>query len=313
MPKGIMSLFTVKMNRYIGNHDYVWNKGVVLERGKARAEVIETYDARKIIIRISGSDKRDFMTIITEELDRINEQYEKMKVDKMIPCNCSECKNKEKRHYYTYEDLKRRLEKGRQEVECGISYEMVNVRALIDEVIKYRRIERGKPYGPEKEYLSGPYQEDDMERESVFISYSHKDKVWLERVQTHLKALENEGIKFDYWDDTKLKAGMKWREEIEKALQRARVAILLISTDFLASDFITKYELPELLKAAEDDGTTILPLILKTSRFKKHKELSQFQAVNDPPRPLKELRDNNREKVLVKLANRVEELIKVIA
>ena len=88
MPKGIMSLFIVRMHRYISNHEYIWKRGVVLERQKTRAEIIETYDARKIKIRISGKNRRDFMTIITEELDRINSQYEKMKVEKMIPGNC---------------------------------------------------------------------------------------------------------------------------------------------------------------------------------------------------------------------------------
>jgi len=52
MPKGIMSQFTIQMHAYIANQDYVWMRGVVLEREKTTAEIIETYDARKIKIRI---------------------------------------------------------------------------------------------------------------------------------------------------------------------------------------------------------------------------------------------------------------------
>ena len=72
-----------------------------------------------------------------------------------------------------------------------------------------------------------------------------------------------------------------------------KLAILLISTDFLASDFIDEIELPALLKASENNGATILPLILKPSLFAQHKELAEFQSVNDPKKPLSKLSEND--------------------
>ena len=147
-----------------------------------------------------------------------------------------------------------------------------------------------------------------MTRERVFISYSHKDKIWLEKVQTHLKALKHLGIEVNLWDDTQIKAGDKWRDEIESALAETKVAILLVSTDFLASDFIAKDELPPLLKAVEDDGATVLPVILKPSLFAKTK-LAEFQAVNDPSEPLSALSESEQDAVLVSLAERVVKLV----
>jgi hypothetical protein len=308
MPKGIMSQLMVQMHPYISNHNHVWRRGVVIERENSLAEIIETYDARRIKIRISGRNRRDFMTIITEEVDRINSQFEKMKVDKMIPCNCSECKPKDEPYFYMYKDLKRRVEKGRQEVECGRSYQMVNVRSLIDEVINEDLQASG-----ESKSFSQPIERPSLKniRNSVFISYSHDDDPkWLKKVQTHLQALENEGTPVNLWDDTKIKAGMIWRDEIEKGLRTTKVAILLVSTNFLASDFISKDELPPLLKAAEQDGATILPLILKTSRYANHKKLSKFQAVNDPQKePLSKLTEDEQDDILVRLTDRISELL----
>ena len=120
---------------------------------------------------------------------------------------------------------------------------------------------------------------------TVFISYSHADKEWLARLHIHLRPLEKDN-QIELWDDTRIKSGAKWKENIEKALDRAAIAVLLISADYLASDFVVDNELPPLLRSAEEKGTTILPLILKPCRFIRDRHLSVFQAINDPREPL---------------------------
>lgn len=148
----------------------------------------------------------------------------------------------------------------------------------------------------------------EFRRTKVFISYSHRDADWLSRLRVHIKPLERDhGI--EIWDDTKIKSGSKWRREIENALGSTKVAVLLISADFLASDFITTDELPPLLKAAEEEGATILPLILSPSRFLKHKSLSEFQSVNDPSKPLISLSKGEQEEIFVKLTEDIEVLL----
>lgn len=300
MPKGIMSQFIVQMHRYIRNQRLVWKRGVILERDSAFAEVIESYDARMVGIKISGENCRDFMTIITERFDAIHQQYSKMLVEKLIPCNCNECKQEASPYFYFYRDLKRRMEKGRHEVECGKSYRMVNVRSLIDDVLDDFSVANNK-----REHITSI----NRNRTKIFISYSHKDRDWLSRVQVHLKVLEKLGVTLDIWDDTRIKAGLVWRNEIAEALTEAKVAVLLVSTDFLASDFINNDELPPLLNAAENEGAVIIPLILKPSLFTNHPHLARFQSVNDPSEPLVSLNVSEQEEALVTLTKRIFEIM----
>jgi hypothetical protein len=148
----------------------------------------------------------------------------------------------------------------------------------------------------------------ETEINGVFISYSHKDTEFLNRLLVHLQPLESEGA-IDFWVDTKIKAGDKWRNEIEKALKRARAAILLVSADFLASEFIVKNELPPLLDKAEMEGTRIIPVIIKPCRFARDKNLSRFQAINPPSSPLIMLAEGERESVYDQVAEAVEKLM----
>jgi TIR domain len=145
-------------------------------------------------------------------------------------------------------------------------------------------------------------------RNQVFISYSHANKNWVDRVRVHLRSLERHGL-IELFDDSEIKPGSRWREEIQSALERAKVAILLVSADFIASDFIAENELPPLLKKAESGGATILPVIVSPCGFKREKNLSSFQSVNDPSEPLEGLTHSESEQVLTDLADAVEQAL----
>ena len=140
---------------------------------------------------------------------------------------------------------------------------------------------------------------------TVFISYSHRDTEFLDRLRVHLRPLEKQGL-MDLWDDSKIDAGDQWKAAIEEALGRARVAILLVSADFLASEFIVENELPPLLVKAESDGTRIVPVIVKPCRFQRDKNLSRFQAIKNPATPLMNMSEGDQEKVYDQLSQLVE-------
>lgn len=145
---------------------------------------------------------------------------------------------------------------------------------------------------------------------NIFISYAHEDLKWLERLKKHLKVLEKYSGSVEYWEDTKLRGGDKWRDEITAAINKANVAILLVSTDFLASDFITSDELPPILRKAASDGTRILPLIVAPCSFEVS-EISEFQAINSPDRTLADLGNNEAaiDRVYLELVKTIQGLL----
>jgi TIR domain len=143
----------------------------------------------------------------------------------------------------------------------------------------------------------------------VFVCYSHRDASWLKRLQVHLKPLEREGL-IDLWDDTKLIPGSNWHEEIQQTIEASTVAVLLVSANFLASEFISTDELPQILTRAESGGTRILPLIVSPCLF-ADSELGIFQPVNPPERSLLKMKGPEREEALVNLAMMIKKILQL--
>lgn len=142
----------------------------------------------------------------------------------------------------------------------------------------------------------------------VFLSYSHRDGDILNRLLVHLRPLAKKGL-IEEWSDRRITGGQDWRIEIESALARAAIAVLLISADFLASDFIVDNELPPLLDGAGTKGTIILPIIVKPCRFSREPILSRFQAVNGPDDAISGMTEHEKELVYDSVALQIERQI----
>jgi hypothetical protein len=156
-----------------------------------------------------------------------------------------------------------------------------------------------------KAFLQKPTQK---QTPKAFISYCHKDRHYLDRLLVHLKPLTKAGA-IDAWADTRIKAGERWKDALQRALDSSSIAILMISADFLASDFIIDNELPPLLSKSQVSGTRIVPLIVSPSRFARDKNLNIYQAANSPNEPLSLMSDDAREAVYDKLAQEIEAAI----
>jgi GAF domain-containing protein len=130
--------------------------------------------------------------------------------------------------------------------------------------------------------------DDSQERNRVFISYSHKDKKFVEELLKHLKPLERAG-RVSAWSDKQIQPGAKWSDEIKEAIVATRVAVMMVTADFLASDFIHEHELGPLLKIADVGGAQILWIPVRHCSY-KDTPLKNYQAVISPDKPLAEMK-----------------------
>jgi hypothetical protein len=103
-----------------------------------------------------------------------------------------------------------------------------------------------------------------MPRDRVFISYSHQDEEFLQAFQVHLKPWEDRKL-LDIWSDRDIETSQDWHQTIQAALQETAVAVLLISPNFLASDYIRQQELPDLLRAREEGELDLACLYMRDS------------------------------------------------
>jgi len=144
-------------------------------------------------------------------------------------------------------------------------------------------------------------------RDSVFISYAHKDQAqsgWHERLELYLSGIPHIGQR-RVWQDGRIQAGAEWRKEIQSALSKTKVAVLLIGPYFLNSSFINEEELPNILKAAEDEGVKVFPIITHHVPYKISK-LGKFQAFNPPETPLEYQKETGvADKIIVNLVNEI--------
>jgi hypothetical protein len=103
--------------------------------------------------------------------------------------------------------------------------------------------------------LAGPVE--------VFYSYSHKDDDLRERLVTHLKLLQRQGV-IKGWHDRLISAGTEWEGQIDHYLESAQIILLLISADFLASDYCYDKEMTRALARHEAGEARVIPIILKS-------------------------------------------------
>jgi CheY-like chemotaxis protein len=125
----------------------------------------------------------------------------------------------------------------------------------------------------------------------LFYSYSHKDTKFRDRLESHLSVLKREGL-ISQWHDRKIGAGSEWKEEIHKALNESDIILLLISSDFLTSDYCFEKEMGRAMELHESGVAKVVPIILRPCDW-KNAPFSRLQALPTDGRPVIHWRDHD--------------------
>ncbi|MEM7538220.1 MAG: COR domain-containing protein [Chloroflexota bacterium] len=138
MPKGLLTRFIVKRHHDIHSDEHGqchWRYGVLLDYDNTRALVQERYLDRTISIMLVGDNAKRFLDIIRKTIEEIHSNFHNLQVEEMIPCNCTDCANSDKPHFFEYKFLQQCVERRRQTWPCQRSMEEVRVQSLLDNAV----------------------------------------------------------------------------------------------------------------------------------------------------------------------------------
>ncbi len=147
---------------------------------------------------------------------------------------------------------------------------------------------------------------DSLADNEIFISYSRKDREWLDVLKRNLAPFESINVNGSdmFWDDSKIRQGEEWSNEIDTALARAKAAVLLVTPDFLASQFIKERELPLLLLKAQRKELRLLWIHVRPSSYERTRFWG-YQCLNDPKIPLTHFQPSQQEQELVRICESI--------
>ena len=140
---------------------------------------------------------------------------------------------------------------------------------------------------------------------TVFVSYSHKDKKLREKLYSHLSMLRNAG-KIADWYDGQIAPGDEWKQAILTNLHTAQIILLLISADFLASDFCYNIEMKQALERHERGEAVVIPIILRPVHW-KDSPFSKLHVLPSGAKPVTEW--HPRDKAFVDIAEGIDRAI----
>lgn len=111
----------------------------------------------------------------------------------------------------------------------------------------------------------------------IFFCYAHEDEALLNKLKTHLNPLQRQRL-IDVWHDRDISAGTEWKQEIDEHLNRAQIILLLISPDFIASDYCYDKEMKRALERHNIGEAWVIPIILRPTDL-KNSPFMELQAL----------------------------------
>ena len=129
------------------------------------------------------------------------------------------------------------------------------------------------------------------QKKKIFISYAREDKKWIDKLVPYLTSLKHKGIEF--WFDKNIKPGDNWSAEIQIAIEASQVTLCLISTAFLASEYILDREIPE-IQNKQEEGMVVIPILLEKCLWEMSDWIKSMQMYPGDGKSLEEFNEKDQ-------------------
>jgi internalin A len=243
LPEGLLPRFIVRTHSHSDGLPR-WRRGVILNFEGCRALIKADPQEKRMHISILGpmASRRRLLALIRFEFEQIHRYFEDLKPIEMVPLPTHPGSA------VPYSDLLTREASGRLKFDVVIQGNMVDLDAgeLLEGVDLRRKRESSL---------------------RLFVSYSHKDESSREELETHLKILHRENV-INSWSDRLIDPGERWKDKIDDNLERADIILLLISADFIASDYCYELEMKKALQLHGDGKAHVVPVIVQDCNWR---------------------------------------------
>ncbi len=146
---------------------------------------------------------------------------------------------------------------------------------------------------------------------NIFVSYSRRDKKWLDYFLNHAKML-NRLDRISFWTDRDIKPSERWNEIISDAIDKSEIFIFIVTQNLIASDFVYNIELPKALKKQQEGLARVFWLLAEPADWKSTPFL-EIQAANDLSKPLSQLDKATRDETMVEVVNKLRNMLTLSA
>jgi len=247
LPEGVLPRFIVRTHS-LSEGLSRWRTGAILAFEGCRALVKADVQDKRVFVSVSGParGRRRLLAVIRSDFERIHGDIRNLRPQEMVPL--PEAPDE----FVSYQDLETMEREGVTtftKVVAGRVLEL-HVRVLLDgvDLEEARRRDRGV----------------DLHERPVrlFYSYSRRDEALRNQLETHLKILQQRRL-IDSWKDRNIEAGDDWRRQIDVNLERAQIILLLVSADFIASDYCREVEMKFALEREREGKVVVIPVVLR--------------------------------------------------
>ncbi len=225
-----------------------WRTGVILKFEGNHALVKADVQDKQVFINVSGpvAGRRRLLAVIRSDFERIHHDIRNLQPQEMIPLP-------DHPDVVTpYQELLVMEQSGMKKFPKVVGSQVIELD--VQELLN----------GVDLEGTRRRERTIDERRQAVrlFYSYSHKDESLRNELETHLKLLQRRGL-IETWQDRRIGPGDEWKQRIDENLERADIVLLLVSADFIASDYCYEKEMERALGRWKEGEATVIPVIVR--------------------------------------------------